>query len=210
MCIRDSVEPLYFRDSHIGFALLDLGRRDGTVYQTLRGQLSSALKAALLFQERERLLADNARAVDEMQRLNQDLRRNLDTQQRLLETIRALSTPVVPLLKRVILLPLVGHIDTERARQVMERLLTGIQQHHACIAIVDITGVPLVDTSVANSLLQAAHAAKLLGAEVVLAGIRPEVAQTIVRLGVDLSGIATESNLQSGVEYALRRLEAGF
>lgn len=165
-----------------------------TVFQTMADQLAVAI--------------ENARTVAEIRRLNEDLKSTLDTQARLLETIRELSTPVVPLMRGIILLPLVGNIDTARSLQIMEQLLNGVQQHRAQVAIVDITGVPVVDTSVANSLIRAAQAVNLLGAEVVLVGIRPEVAQTMVTLGVDLSGIATRSDLEIGIEYALERLRA--
>jgi len=165
-----------------------------TVFQTMADQLTVAM--------------ENARTVAEIRQLNEDLKGTLETQARLLETIRALSTPVVPLMRGIILLPLVGNIDTARSLQIMEQLLNGVQQHRAQVAIVDITGVPIVDTSVANSLVRAAQAVNLLGAEVVLVGIRPEVAQTMVTLGVDLSGIATRSDLEIGIEYALERLRA--
>lgn len=119
--------------------------------------------------------------------------------------ILELSTPIVPMLEGVLVLPLVGSIDTARAGQIMETLLEAIGQYHAQVVIIDITGVPVVDTGVANHLLQVAQAAGLLGAECVLVGISPEVAQTIVSLGVNLSRILTRRDLQSGVEYALRR-----
>lgn len=149
----------------------------------------------------------NARTVDEMQRLNSDLQRTLDTQAQLVETIHQLSTPVVPLMEGIIFLPLVGHIDSDRARQTVERLLVGVQEHRARIVIVDITGVPVVDTMVAQALVQAAQAVHLLGAEGVLVGIMPEVAQTMVGLGIDLTALVTRADLQSGLEYAVSRIQ---
>lgn len=119
------------------------------------------------------------------------------------ETLRELSTPLIPISDRVMIMPLIGTIDAPRAEQIMHTLLTGIAQHRARIAILDITGVLVVDTQVANGLIQAAQAVRLLGAEVVLTGIRPEIAQTLVGLGVDLQGIVTESSLQRGIMYAL-------
>ncbi len=166
-----------------------------TVFQTMADQLAVAI--------------ENAVTVSRIQVINRDLQQTLATQEQLLETIRQLSTPVVPLLEGVILLPLVGHIDSQRAAQIMEELLIGVQRHRARVAIVDITGVPVVDTAVANNLLRAAQATYLLGAEVILVGIRPEVAQTIVGLGVELRGLVTMSDLQSGIEYALRRMRTG-
>lgn len=116
--------------------------------------------------------------------------------------LRELSTPLIPLANGVVAMPLIGSIDTARAQQVLEGLLTGVAEQHARVAILDITGVPIVDTQVANVLLQAAQAVRLLGAQVILTGIRPEVAQTLVGLGVDLRGIVTLSTLQSGITYA--------
>jgi rsbT co-antagonist protein RsbR len=128
------------------------------------------------------------------------------------ETIRAqqamlaeLSTPLIPISARVTVMPLIGAIDSARAQQVLETLLEGIANSGARIAILDITGVPVVDTQVANALIRAAHAVKLLGAEAILTGIRPEVAQTLVGLGADLSGITTHGSLQSAIAYATRQ-----
>jgi PAS domain S-box-containing protein len=114
-----------------------------------------------------------------------------------------LSTPVIPISDQVIVMPLIGAIESARARQVLETLLHGIERSRARVAILDITGVPLVDTQVAKSLLVAAQAVRLLGARIVLTGIRPEVAQTLVGLGVDLGDIVTRSTLQSGIAYAM-------
>jgi ligand-binding sensor protein/anti-anti-sigma regulatory factor len=117
---------------------------------------------------------------------------------------RELSSPVVPVFEGILVLPLIGSIDTRRAQQIMASLLEGIVAHQARVVIIDITGVSTVDTWVANHLIQAIQAAGLLGTESLLVGITPEVAQTIIQLGVDLSGVITRSDLQSGVEYALR------
>ncbi|GAB4214909.1 MAG: hypothetical protein OHK0022_54160 [Roseiflexaceae bacterium] len=118
--------------------------------------------------------------------------------------IRELSTPLIPLAQGVIVMPLVGTIDSQRAQQVLETLLEGITLYQARTAILDITGVRVVDTQVANALIRAAQAARLLGARVVLTGINAEVAQTIVQLGVSMDQIITRSNLQSGINYALK------
>jgi PAS domain S-box-containing protein len=124
-----------------------------------------------------------------------------------------LSTPLIPISDSVLAMPLIGAIDTRRAQQVLDALLRGIEQSRARIAILDITGVPVVDTQVAKTLVIAAQGVRLLGAEIVLTGIRPEVAQTLVGLGVDLGGIVTRSTLQRGIAYATngrdRRLEIG-
>jgi ABC-type sugar transport system substrate-binding protein len=118
--------------------------------------------------------------------------------------LRELSTPLIPISDSVMVMPLIGTIDALRAQQIMETLLAGISARGASLVILDITGVPVVDTHVANGLVEAAHAAQLLGARVVLTGIRPEVAQMLVSLGVDMRGIVTHSTLQSGIGYALR------
>ncbi len=119
--------------------------------------------------------------------------------------LRELSTPIIPITDGVIAMPLIGAIDSNRAQQVIEGLLTGVAELGATTAILDITGVPVVDTQVANALLRAAQAVKLLGAQVIITGIRPEVAQTLVGLGLDLSGITTLATLQSGIAWALAR-----
>nr|WP_255603378.1 STAS domain-containing protein [Oscillochloris sp. ZM17-4] len=121
-------------------------------------------------------------------------------------TIRELGTPILPLYEGVIALPLVGAIDSYRATQVLERLLEAISEKQADIVILDITGVPVVDTGVANYLLQTARAAQLIGAQVVLVGIGAEIAQTLVQLGVSLSQLKVYANLQAGISYALGQL----
>jgi PAS domain S-box-containing protein len=117
--------------------------------------------------------------------------------------LRELSTPIIPLTDDLVAMPLIGAIDSNRAQQVIETLLAGVAASRATTAILDITGVQVVDTQVANALLRAAQAVKLLGARVVLTGIRPEIAQTLVGLGLDLSGIVTRATLQSGIAFAL-------
>jgi rsbT co-antagonist protein RsbR len=133
----------------------------------------------------------------------------LDAQEQLInaqqDSLRELSTPLIPLADGVLVMPLVGTIDGRRAQQIMETLLEGIGTNQAEVAILDITGVRVVDTHVANALIRAAQAAKLLGAHVVLTGISVEVAQTIVHLGADLTLLVTRSNLQHGIAYALER-----
>lgn len=120
-------------------------------------------------------------------------------------TLRELSTPLIPITEGVVAMPLIGSIDSARAQLVIETLLSGVAALRARTTILDITGVPVVDTQVANALLRAAQAVKLLGARVILTGIRPEVAQTLVGLGVDLSGMMTRGTLQDGIAEALGR-----
>ncbi|WP_437322654.1 PAS domain-containing protein [Sorangium sp. So ce381] len=123
------------------------------------------------------------------------------------EALRELSTPLIPLADGVLVMPLVGTVDSARAGQIMETLLTGISSQRAHTAILDITGVRAVDTLVADALTRTARAAQMLGARVVLTGIRPEVARALIELGADLTGIVTMGTLQSGIAYALRPTE---
>jgi PAS domain S-box-containing protein len=118
--------------------------------------------------------------------------------------LRELSTPIIPIGDGVVAMPLIGTIDSNRAQLVIETLLEGVAASRAKSAILDITGVQVVDTQVANALLLAAQAVNLLGAQVIITGIRPEVAQTLVGLGLDLSGIKTLATLQAGIAYALK------
>ncbi len=143
--------------------------------------------------------------VTERKRAEEALRQSMQLE----ETLRAqnaalaeLSTPLIPISDEVTVMPLIGAVDSRRAQQVVETLLQGIAESRARVAILDITGVPVVDTQVANALIRAAQSVKLLGAQVILTGIRPEVAQTLVGLGADLSAITTRSSLQSGIAFA--------
>ncbi|MBN9409475.1 MAG: STAS domain-containing protein [Burkholderiales bacterium] len=122
-------------------------------------------------------------------------------QQELLE----LSTPVIRLWDGIVAVPLIGTLDSERTQVVMESLLESIVENEATIAIIDITGVPTVDTLVAQHLLKTISAARLMGAECILSGIRPQIAQTIVHLGVDLGGVGTKSTLADALKLAFQR-----
>jgi len=117
--------------------------------------------------------------------------------------IQELSSPIIPINDQILVLPLIGTIDSHRAQQIMETMLNGISARRAHTLIIDITGVAVVDTHVSQHLIQAARAAQLLGTTVIIVGITPNVAQTIVQLGVDLSSIITRSDLQTGIEYAM-------
>jgi len=116
-----------------------------------------------------------------------------------------LSTPVVKLWNGVVALPLIGTLDSARTQVVMESLLQKIVETDSAIAIIDITGVPTVDTMVAQHLLKAVTAARLMGADCIISGIRPLIAQTIVHLGLDLSEVTTKSSLADAVTVALER-----
>jgi rsbT co-antagonist protein RsbR len=128
---------------------------------------------------------------------------HLDAQQRQQAAIRELSTPVIKVFDRVLLLPLVGTIDSHRAQQVMESVLERIGEEQAKVLLLDIAGVVVVDTQVADYLLKTTAAVRLLGAQTIITGISPQVARTIVELGVDLSGLHTRNKLSDGLELAL-------
>lgn len=123
-------------------------------------------------------------------------------QQELLE----LSTPVVKLWNGIVAVPLIGTLDSERTQIVMESLLQQVVENEASIAIIDITGVPTVDTLVAQHLLKTIAAARLMGAECIISGIRPQIAATIVHLGVDLGNVITKASLADAFALALRRM----
>jgi anti-anti-sigma regulatory factor len=177
-------------------ATLDDSRRLTQELETSKATLESQVA------ERTQALEEQAQTLTAQA---QELSALVETQGRLLNTIREMSTPVVPLQEGVIVMPLVGMIDAERARQVMSALLAGVEKQRARSVLLDITGVPVVDEGVAHSLIQAMQAAQLLGAEPILVGLRPEVAQTMVALGVDLEGLTTCGDLQQGLERATRR-----
>jgi rsbT co-antagonist protein RsbR len=137
-------------------------------------------------------------------------RARLSEQERLItaqqDTLRELSTPLIPLADNVVAMPLVGTIDARRANQIMETLLEGIATFQADIALLDVSGVRVIDTQVADALLRTARAAKLLGAQVLITGISAEIAQTVVHLGADMSGIITVATLREGLQYAASQI----
>lgn len=122
------------------------------------------------------------------------------------EAIRELSTPVLQVRDRLLILPIIGVIDPQRARQLTEQLLRGIRANRAKVVVVDITGVPSVDATVANHLVQTVDASRLMGANVIVTGLSSEIAQTLVTIGVDLGKINAVGDLQGGIEEAERLL----
>ena len=122
------------------------------------------------------------------------------------DAIRELSTPVLQVRERLLILPIIGVLDTERARQLTEQLLAGIRTHRAKVVVIDTTGVPDVDESVANHLVQTVDASRLMGASVIITGLSSKIAQTLVTIGVDLSKMHTIGDLQGGIEEAERLL----
>lgn len=122
------------------------------------------------------------------------------------DALRELSTPIIPVLEQVIILPLIGAIDDQRAKDITRALLAGISRHHAKIVIIDITGVPMIDSDVADHLNRAFQAARLKGARTIVTGVSDAVAETIIDLGIDWSKIQTLSDLQTGLMMALQIL----
>ncbi|TKC13514.1 RsbT co-antagonist protein RsbRA [Robertmurraya kyonggiensis] len=117
--------------------------------------------------------------------------------------LQELSAPLIPVFDGISVMPLIGAIDTERAKQIMENLLNGVVKHRSEVVLIDITGVPVVDTMVAHHIIQAADAVRLVGSQCMLVGIRPEIAQTIVSLGINLNQVTTKNTLKKGMEAAL-------
>ncbi len=172
----------------------------GMSFNEMTAQLSAT------YAELQRALAERGEKAAELQQALDQVRQGHDEQDRLLRMIREMSTPVIPVYEGILVMPLVGVIDSARARNIVETLLPAIEKEQARVVLLDITGVPMVDTAVAQVLLLTARAAHLLGATPVLVGITPPVAETIVALGVDLSDLVTRADLRSGLEYALRQL----
>lgn len=122
------------------------------------------------------------------------------------EILREVSTPIIPIMEQIIVVPLIGNIDTSRARDITRSLLSGITQYRAKMVILDITGVSVVDSGVADHLNKTIQAARLKGANTIITGISDAVAETVVDLGIDWSGVETLRDLQSGLLLALQRL----
>ncbi len=139
-------------------------------------------------------------------RTEQELRGKLQLIERQQEVIRALSTPILQVWDSVLTLPLVGMFDTTRAADVMDGVLREVVRTQARYAILDLTGIEVMDTETVNHLLKLSSAIRLLGAEGIITGIHPAIAQTLVGLGVDLSSIETRSTLRQGLEHCIRRM----
>jgi DNA-binding LacI/PurR family transcriptional regulator/anti-anti-sigma regulatory factor len=209
------LQALHFQDSQIGFVLFEIGPQNWPMYDVLRAQISSALQRALILRERERAEAalEEAYAKVEQQvqeraaELEREQAESLRLQQEVIEAqqqaIRELSTPIIPVFEGMIVMPLIGSIDTLRARDVTRNLLAGIREHHAKVVILDITGVPIVDSGVAAYLNKTIQAARLKGARTIVTGVSDAVAETIVDLGIDWSGIETLSDLRTGLRATL-------
>jgi anti-anti-sigma regulatory factor/HAMP domain-containing protein len=187
---------------------LSISRRDEI------GEVAAAFnQMAQSVQQREQDLARLAASLEEtVHNRTAELRREVEERSRLqdetehqAQLLRGMSTPVIPIDANTLVMPLVGSLDSNRIVQIQGTLLQALERSTARVAILDVTGVPVLDSQMAAALIATSQAARLLGAATVLTGIRPELAQTLVALGIDLSTLRTRSTLQSGIEYALRR-----
>jgi DNA-binding LacI/PurR family transcriptional regulator/anti-anti-sigma regulatory factor/putative methionine-R-sulfoxide reductase with GAF domain len=214
--------PLVSREGALGALSIQsvqesaFGEEDVAIFQTMADQLANAIANARLYdkiqtayaaverqvQERtaqlQQEMTEREQAQEESARLQQEV---IEAQQ---QAIQELSTPIIPILEGVIIVPLIGTIDTMRARDVTRNILTGIREHQAHVVIIDITGVPIVDSGVAAYLNKTIQAARLKGARAIVTGISEAVAETIVDLGIDWSGIETLGDLKTGLRAALR------
>jgi anti-anti-sigma regulatory factor len=188
------IVPLAFTHQ-VGFAALE-ARTTQPAYDTLEalGRCSDKIAVAL---DTARLFQDHLEVIARLQRLT-------DQQQQLQATVLALSAPLLPLLPGVLVLPLIGLIDAVRAERILQAELAAISKQQAEVLLIDITGVSVIDAVVARQLIQSAEAARLLGCRTILVGVQPEIAQTLVGLGADLSGITSYATLADGLQEALR------
>ena len=150
------------------------------------------------------LLEDFASLLNERKQAEGELQDKLLTIRKQQEAINELSTPVIKVWDNLLVLPIIGTLDSQRTQSMMEALLQEISASGCKYAILDITGVAVVDTMVANHLIKTITAAGLMGAVCILSGISPTIAQTIVHLGIDLSGIKTRGNMMEAVKYVIR------
>ena len=172
----------------------------------LAQQLANERELAL---QREQLNAQLSQSLAEISQRDSQIQAEQAAQAALRDQLRQLSLPVIPVLKQTVVMPLIGEQLANSSEGIEETLLNGISQHRAKIAILDVTGVPTIDTELGRRLIQATAAARLLGVQTIIAGIRPDVAQTLVSLGIDFSSVTTVASLQDGVAMAIKRLGLG-
>jgi rsbT co-antagonist protein RsbR len=178
LLLRDVLARSLFEKYHHDFNLLN---EVLDVYEPAANRIANTVAVSFV-QERERVIRQQQDALLE------------------------LSTPVLQVRERLLILPIIGVLDAQRARQLTEQLLSGIRAHRAKVVVIDITGVPEVDEGVANSLVQTVDASRLMGAGVIITGLSSDIAQTLVTVGVDLSKMNTVGDLQGGIEEAERLL----
>jgi len=178
LLLRDVLARSLFEKYHDDFGLLN---RVLDAYEPAANRIANTVAVSFV-QERERVIRQQA------------------------DAIRELSTPVLQVRERLLILPIIGVLDDQRADQLTEQLLGGIRRHRAKVVVIDITGVPEITAEVANHLVQAVDASRLMGAGVIITGLSPEIAQTLVTIGVDLTKMNTVGDLQGGIEEAERQL----
>ena len=178
LLLRDVLARSLFEKYHKDFGLLN---RVLDAYEPAANRIANTVAVSFV-QERERIIRQQA------------------------DAIRELSTPVLQVRERLLILPIIGVLDDQRADQLTEQLLGGIRRHRAKVVVIDITGVPEITAEVANHLVQAVDASRLMGAGVIITGLSPEIAQTLVIIGVDLTKMNTVGDLQGGIEEAERLL----
>src|SRR5579871_5884262 len=178
LLLRDVLARSLFKKYQANFAMLN---RVLDAYEPAANRIANTVGVSFV-QERERIIRQQQ------------------------EAIRELSTPVLAVRERLLILPIIGILDPQRARQLTEQLLRGIRINRARVVVMELTGVPAVDAAVANHLVQTVEAARLVGADVIVTGLAPELAQTLVTIGVDLGKMATVGDLQGGIEEAEKLL----
>jgi rsbT co-antagonist protein RsbR len=178
LLLRDVLARSLFEKYHDDFGLLN---RVLDAYEPAANRIANTVAVSFV-EERERVIRQQA------------------------DAIRELSTPVLQVRERLLILPIIGVLDDQRADQLTEQLLGGIRRHRAKVVVIDITGVPEITAEVANHLVQAVDASRLMGAGVIITGLSPEIAQTLVTIGVDLTKMNTVGDLQGGLEEAERLL----
>ena len=178
LLLRDVLARSLFEKYHKDFGLLN---RVLDAYEPAANRIANTVAVSFV-QERERIIRQQA------------------------DAIRELSTPVLQVRERLLILPIIGVLDDQRADQLTEQLLGGIRRHRAKVVVIDITGVPEITAEVANHLVQAVDASRLMGAGVIITGLSPEIAHTLVTVGVDMTKMNTVGDLQGGIEEAERQL----
>lgn len=178
LLLRDVLARSLFEKYHQDFGLLN---RVLDAYEPAANRIANTVAVSFV-QERERVIRQQQDAIQE------------------------LSTPVLQVRERLLILPIIGVLDGQRAQQLTEQLLGGIRRHRAKVVVIDVTGVPEVDAAVANHLVQTVDASRLMGAGVIITGLSSEIAQTLVKIGVDLTKMNTVGDLQGGIEEAERLL----
>ncbi len=153
------------------------------------------------------LIDSTRRSLEEVRDKNQQLAAQLETIEQQRRAIQELSTPILQLWEGILVLPVIGFVDSARSQQMMERLLEEIVQRQARHVIIDVTGVAVMDTQTADYFTKIFNSVRLLGAQCLLTGIRPAVAQTLVHIGVQLDQVTTRRNLQQGLQECLRIIE---